>query len=160
MPKDTPAMAKNKMRRCFAAILDPHPSKSEVDSLWEYFEGTCAYCGVKIERASRTGHLDHVQAASDGGSNNIHNHVLSCARCNGDEKREETWAAFLAKKAKDAETISARKMKIETWLSKEQRGPALDAQQKAQVEKIVTTALESFDLAVEQLRKIRRANGT
>ena len=159
MPKDTPSMAKNKMWRCFAAILDPHPSKSEVDMLWDYFDSTCAYCGTEIERASRTGHLDHVRPTSDGGTNSIYNHVLSCSRCNGDEKREELWTTFLARKAADQSLASARKEKIEVWLSREQPLPISDSRQREEAERIIAATLESFDLAVEQLRRMRR-NGT
>ncbi|WP_407943038.1 HNH endonuclease [Marinomonas atlantica] len=73
-------MAKNKIRRSLVSIIDPYPSKSEVDQLWEYFESRCAYCGISINRGSRTGHLDHLIPSSEGGSNSIYNHALSCAR--------------------------------------------------------------------------------
>jgi len=72
MAKDAPSMVKNKMRRCFQAVIEPHPSKSDIDSLWEYFDSSCAYCGVKIDRGSRTGHVDHVVSSAAGGSNDIH----------------------------------------------------------------------------------------
>lgn len=156
MPKDTPSMAKNKMRRCFAAILDPHPSKSDVAQLWGYFNSTCAYCGAQLERSSRTGHLDHARPTSDGGTNSIHNHVLSCARCNGDERREESWVTFLANKVTDPSLALARKAKIDAWLSRERPSPAIDPTQRKEAEAIITAVLESFDVAVEQLRKMRR----
>jgi hypothetical protein len=152
-------MAKNKMRRCFAAILDPHPSNSEIAELWEYFDSTCAYCGAQLERSSRTGHLDHVWPTSDGGTNSIYNHVLSCARCNGDKKREESWVTFLANKVKNPSLASARKATIDAWLSREQLSPTFDPIQRKEAEAIIATALASFDAAVEQLRRMRR-NGT
>jgi len=159
MPKDTPSMAKNKMRRCFAAILDPHPSKSEIAELWQYFDSMCAYCGAKLNRSSRTGHLDHVCSTSEGGGNSIHNHVLSCARCNGDEKREESWVTFLARKVTDPRIASVRKARIQEWLSREQTSPIFDPVKKQNAEAVIAAAIKSFDEAVEQLRRIRR-NGT
>lgn len=57
MAKDTPLMAKNKMRRCLIIILDPQPSSGEVQRLWNFFQSSCAYCGCQLDRLSRTGHL-------------------------------------------------------------------------------------------------------
>lgn len=155
MTKDTPSMAKNKMRRCFAAILDPHPPKTSEEEIWKYFESECSYCGVKIDRDSRTGHLDHVRPGSDGGTNSIYNRVLSCSRCNGDEKREESWESFLERKAQTTSEFAKRKEKIEQWISNES-AKEFDQEENEQISKIVNTAIESFDLAVEQLRQIRR----
>lgn len=156
MAKDTPSMAKNKMRRCFAAILDPHPSNAEVEELWSYFESKCAYCGTHIERKSRTGHLDHVLATSEGGTNSIHNHVLACARCNGDEKREESWVTFLLRKADTPSEASERKVKIELWLSYKSAAVDLSLEAKQAANEVIATAIESFDRAIERLREIRR----
>jgi len=99
MAKNTPSMAKNMIKRSLLAVIDPHPSKAEVELLWKYFQSSCAYCGVEIPRESRTGHMDHVVSSALGGSNSIYNHVLSCSRCNGDEKKEESWQSFLTRKA-------------------------------------------------------------
>lgn len=156
MPKDTPSMAKNKMRRCFAAILDPHPSKSELAELWEYFENSCAYCDARLERSARTGHLDHVRPISDGGKNSIHNHVLSCARCNSDEKREESWVTFLQNKVTNPSLASERKAKIEAWLSLELPSQTFNLARRKEAETIITMAIESFDTAVKQLRRMRQ----
>ena len=49
MAKDTPSMAKNKMKRCFKAILVPHTTKQEENQLWEFFDSTCAYCDKSSE---------------------------------------------------------------------------------------------------------------
>jgi hypothetical protein len=61
MAKDTPSIAKNKIKRSLGAICDPHPSKKEEKILWEYFHYQCAYCGIEIERESRTGHLQKAE---------------------------------------------------------------------------------------------------
>lgn len=148
-------MAKNKMRRCFGAILDPHPSKVEVTNLWDYFGHACAYCGQKLDRSGRNGHLDHVVPSSEGGTNSIYNHVLSCARCNGDEKREESWESFLRRRVPDSAKSLSRKQRIESWLSQAPSQSILDSERRREAEAIVSEALESFDAAVEKLRTLR-----
>lgn len=157
MPKDSPSIAKNKIRRSLAAIVDPHPSKSEANTLWEYFDSCCAYCGASIPRDSRSGHLDHLVPSAEGGSNDIHNHALSCGRCNGDEKREESWVAFLAKKATSDDALSARRAKIDHWLS---LGEAVDRDQKfvAAKAEIVEEAIANFERSVERMRALRDGN--
>lgn len=155
MAKDTPSMAKNKMRRCLKAILDPHPSKAEEDAIWKYFDSQCAYCGMKIDRNSRTGHLDHVLPDSEGGTNSIFNLVLACSRCNGDEKREESWKSFLKKKTQTASEFETRRAVITQWLSNKST-IEFDAEEKERIEKIITSAIESFDAAVIKLRQVRK----
>lgn len=154
MPKDTPSMAKNKIRRSLLAILDPHPSASEVEALWRYFECRCAYCGVVIARESRTGHLDHVIASTSGGGNGIHNCVLSCARCNGDEKREEDWRNFLDRKAESAQVAAVRAELIESWLS---RAPAatLSPEAERRALAIIADAIANYEEAVVKVRGLR-----
>jgi len=148
-------MAKNKMRRSLLAIVDPHPSRTEIDLLWSYFQSCCAYCGVTIPRDSRTGHIDHVVSSALGGSNCIYNHVLSCARCNGDDKREEPWESFLAKKVCDTALFTERHARISTWLSRSS-GSLLPPDTRAHVDAIIGHAIGSFDSAVQELRALRR----
>ncbi len=154
MPKDSPSMAKNKIKRSLAAICDPHPANSEVDVLWEYFESCCVYCGSLIERDSRNGHLDHLVPIAEGGSNSIHNHALSCAKCNGDEKREESWESFLKRKAESSSLRILRKTKIEQWIS---LTPANERDEtfKRQANHIIEEAKESFDKSVAKMRELR-----
>ena len=154
MPKDTPSMARNKIRRCLAAIVDPHPSAADKVMLWEYFESECAYCGVTLRREDRSGHLDHVLASSAGGSNSIYNHVLSCGRCNGDEKREENWETFLSRKEPNPAVAQARRLRIESWLARSPAVPTTSSRE-AQAEAIVSEALASFDNAVGRMRALR-----
>ena len=87
-------MAKNLMRRALWAVVDPLPTDSEVEGLWSYFDSCCAYCGVRVDRGARGGHLDHLKPSAAGGTNEVFNHVLSCPRCNGDDKRDEPWDKF------------------------------------------------------------------
>jgi hypothetical protein len=118
MPKDTPSMAKNKIKRCLRAILDPHPSQEEIGTLWAHFDSRCVYCGNQLDRQVRQGHLDHAVPTTSGGTNSIHSHVLACAKCNGDEKREEEWEKFLSRKCLSPEIFDARRLLILEWLSR------------------------------------------
>lgn len=155
MAKNTPSIAKNQMRRCLRAIVDPHPTDAEVSSLWGYFESACAYCGRQLERKGREGHVDHLVAHSAGGTNSIYNHVLSCNRCNGDEKREEDWESFLARKALVPLEFERRRGRVCEWLAIAEHTRSVP-EASEQVESIISRAIESFDCAVEQLRSLRQ----
>lgn len=152
--KDTPSMAKNKIRRALLAIIDPHPTQKEIDRLWKHFQSKCAYCGVPISRDSRAGHVDHVVSSASGGSNCIYNHVLSCARCNGDEKREESWESFLTKKEPDKATADERHKCISDWLAQSPPSP-ITPEVRALADAVILNALGSFDSAVRELRRLR-----
>jgi hypothetical protein len=156
MAKDTPSMAKNKMNRCFKAILDPHPNKKEIDSLWMYFNSCCAYCGKGIQRSSRTGHLDHVLSSAAGGTNSIYNHVLSCAICNGDEKREEDWHIFLHKKSSSSKLAQEREYKIKVWLQKAPTSIS-NPEFEREAEHIINKSIAEFDNAVLKLRQLSKS---
>lgn len=150
-------MAKNKMRRCLMAILDPHPTSAELSQLWSHFDSSCAYCGASLDRHARVGHLDHVLPSALGGNNSIYNHVLSCARCNGDEKREGSWQVFLAKKVPDATVAAARYARIEAWLSLATSSSAFASETQKEAETIIQQALASFDAAVSKIRALRES---
>jgi len=154
MAKDTPSIAKNKIKRSLRAIIDPLPSRKEILSLWEYFKNSCAYCNVKIDPDSRLGHLDHVIAQSDGGNNSIYNHVLSCAKCNGDEKREMDWKIFLKQKLVNSENFDSRKLEIEKWLEKNNI-VKIELKRKEKIDKIIADALAQFDISVQSMRALK-----
>ena len=111
----TVSQAKNIMRRTVSEIVDPALSRAEKDELWEHFRSSCAFCGDHIERASRTGHVDHLESS---GGNGPRNRVLACARCNGDEKRERDWGVFLDEKCTDAAVLKERRTLIEAWVAR------------------------------------------
>jgi hypothetical protein len=115
VPKYTVSQVKNQMRRTIREILNPGPSRAEVNALWAYFDSKCAYCGTDVER--RSAHLDH---ADPQGGNHLGNRVLSCGRCNGDEKRERGWLEFLNEKAAGPE-LSQRRLRIEEWMARHPR---------------------------------------
>ncbi|WP_394562178.1 HNH endonuclease [Aquipseudomonas alcaligenes] len=159
MAKNTPSMAKNMIKRSLLAVIDPYPSKAEIDLLWKYFQSSCAYCGVEISRESRTGHMDHVVSSALGGSNSIYNHVLSCSRCNGDEKREESWQSFLTRKATNQSLLTERHNRISQWFA-QLPAPKPETQNiQPQVDAIINNVLNNFDAAVKELRALR-AGGT
>lgn len=155
-PKDTASMARNKIKRCLNAILDPHPQASDVARIWAYFQSSCAYCGTTLERKLRHGHLDHAVPASRGGTNSIFSHVLACGRCNGDEKREEAWESFLTRKCLDSATLAMRRTHIIGWFD---LGPAedaaLDPEIQRQAHEIVQRALASFEQSDIEMRQLR-----
>jgi len=104
------SQAKNIMRRTLSEIVDPGPTPSEKNELWEHFQPCCAFCGVSIARESRAGHVAHLNS---NGENGTGNRVLACARCNGDEKRERPWQEFLAEKSADDGVLAERRTRIE-----------------------------------------------
>jgi len=158
MAKNTPSMAKNQIRRCLHAIIDPHPTDAEVSELWAYFQSACAYCGLLMARGARDAHVDHVVPHSSGGSNSIFNHVLSCSRCNGDEKREQDWESFLARKALTPQEFAQRHAHITKWLERAAGLSNTSTISPEQVESIIASAIESFDAAVKQLRALRQGS--
>lgn len=101
------AQARNLMRRAVNEILDPGPTS--IDPLWDWFESRCAYCDVDLARDGRRAHTDHAEPA---GGNHLGNLILSCATCNGDEKRDMHWRAFLELKATDPSTFAERERRI------------------------------------------------
>src|SRR5438105_3045481 len=72
--------AKNRMARAVESIIDPWPSS--IDPIWDFFGSECAYCGVKLVKGERLGHIDH---ATSKAGNHMGNLVLACSVCNGDE---------------------------------------------------------------------------
>jgi CRISPR/Cas system Type II protein with McrA/HNH and RuvC-like nuclease domain len=155
MAKHTPSIAKNQMLRCLRAIIDPLPTASEIAKLREHFQHKCAYCGYELQPNDRSGQLDHVLAHSEGGTNSIFNHVLSCGPCNGDEKREMPWEDFLALKELSVEIQELRCLSIKGWLSNyvDKRLHSIDVQKE--VKAIENAATQSFDTYVQSMRNLR-----
>ena len=158
MPKDTPSTAKNKIKRCLSSILDPHPGPEDVARLWEHFKSSCAYCGAALEQNSRQGHLDHAVPAALGGTNSIYNHVLACGRCNGDEKREESWETFLAKKCSSPDILNSRRGRIVEWMMmRDVNRRVVDPNTQRRAQAVIDEALASFDKAVSEMRRLKNS---
>jgi hypothetical protein len=110
--KVTFSQVQNLMNRFFATLLDPPPKN--VDEIWNYFEGQCAYCDRALDRTKREGHIDHL---TPGNGNHLGNLVLACGPCNGDEKRDRPWNKFLDDKVKDQQLKKQRYDKISHWVA-------------------------------------------
>lgn len=149
----SPGQARNTIRRSLRAILDPEPSAREIESLWEYFSSSCAYCGRALDRSLRGAHVDHLVSASERGSNAISNRVLSCAPCNGDEKGDMKWEEFLRKKVQNDATFEQRRTLIRRWTVEMPAGPEID---EALLQRAAVIAIRGFDEAVDMLRTARR----
>lgn len=151
--RNTVALAKNIMRRSVNEILDPSPRS--VEPLWEHFESRCAYCGKALDRDRREGHVDH--AAPDGG-NQLGNLLLSCAACNGDEKREQSWEDFLAVKASRAE-YAARRQRINEWFALHPRTPLPNSAEIAHLRGEIDKLIEDFAATCAELKKLVSTHG-
>ena len=111
----TPSQARNAIKRCLTAILDPKPTKSDVDRLWNYFGEVCAYCGEEAKKGMAD--KDHLIAHSEGGVNGLSNLVISCKACNGNEKLETDWIEFLRNKCNGNVILFGQRMeKILKWV--------------------------------------------
>jgi len=149
MPEMTVGQAKNSMRRAARAIVEGKLTGTEKAAIWAFFGGECAYCGKKLDRSLREGHLDHADPTA---GNHLGNRVLSCGPCNGNEKREEPWESFLARKAPEHE--KQRAAKIGDWAA---RNPAPAVAQEPEVEAArlaVEAAIAQFDAACAGLRTV------
>lgn len=111
----TPSQARNAIKRCLTAVLDPRPTKGDIRQLWDYFGEECAYCGTKAKKGEAD--KDHLIAHSEGGMNGLSNLVVACKVCNGNEKLETDWIAFLRQKCEgDAVLFGQRMEKILGWV--------------------------------------------
>jgi len=134
MPAPSLPQTKNSIKRALWNLADPQPSKAEVQALWKHFESRCAYCGTKLNKDKRNGHLDHLVV----GRNHISNRVLSCGICNGDEKREQNWESFLASKCgNDTAKLQRRRKKILDWRERCPQPPEINEKVKAKVEESI-----------------------
>lgn len=88
--------------RCYECKKDPKPykafwrlkakqkiydipieiTKEEVAMLFEAFEYSCIYCGVKESKETGTMNLEHIIPMKRGGRHHISNFVISCKSCN------------------------------------------------------------------------------
>jgi len=151
MPRVTPSMAKNTIKRSLRAFVDRELSATEKLAIWEHFSSQCAYCGKELTREGREGHIDHLIPTTSGGTNHISNRVLSCSLCNGDEKREEEWNAFLNRKIFDPATREARIRKIKGWVERHShlKKPIDEELLQLQIENVCN----AFDTAVSALKE-------
>ena len=131
----TPSQARNAIKKSLKGIIDPKPTKDEKELIWHYFDYQCAYCGCTLNPKERQAHLDHVIAESDGGSNHLCNLILTCAICNGDDKREMDWQAFLLQKCQgETTTYQQRHKKIIRWFEEQGGSIKITNEQQMQID--------------------------
>jgi hypothetical protein len=129
------SQAKNYIVHTLRRAVDPDPSAKQIQALWEHFESRCAYCGCELHHDSRKAHRDHLDAS---GRNHISNRVLSCNICNGDDKREQNWERFLARRCgSDVEAHEARRQRILDWQTACGNPPDIDAEVAAHVDRSI-----------------------
>jgi hypothetical protein len=154
----SPSQARNSIKKCLKTILDPKPTATEINQLWDYFDSSCAYCGIHIDRVSRTGHKDHLVAQSEGGLNGLSNLILSCSICNGDEKLESDWQQFLKMKCTDnSELFDQRRKKILGWIETNGGRERISEQEQTLVDVAFNQINAVFSEQVEDLRRHRDA---
>lgn len=73
---------------------------SEIRLLLNVFDGCCAYCSKRPEKA-RNLHLDHLVAISEGGRNTLANLIPACNSCNSKKGTKPVVTHFLANKVPD-----------------------------------------------------------
>ena len=152
----TPSQARNAIKRSLKALIDPKPTRQQKDQIWEHFQHQCAYCGCPLKRSERKAHIDHLIAESEGGSNQLCNLILTCPTCNGDEKRERAWQAFLLEKCgNDQNTYHDRQDRISRWQSEQGGSATLNPEQQALLNEAFDRINNTFTSAVEQLRSSR-----
>jgi hypothetical protein len=152
----TPSQARNAIKKCLKALIDPKPNKEAKERIWSYFENNCAYCGKALTKASRNGHIDHLYSEMDGGSNKLSNLVLTCAICNGDEKRESNWEVFLAEKCgTDSKLSKVRANKIRQWININGGEPMLSEKQEHILASEFTRINRVLTESVERLRDVK-----
>lgn len=151
----TPSQAKNAISKALLEIIDPRPSAAQKRKIRAYFENKCAYCGCNIPPEGRTGHIDHLIPRQQGGTNHLSNLVLACNICNGDEKLDQNWRAFIHQKVGDPTERQERVARIERWIT-DQGGPVTTAAEAfADVQKARSTVVTAFDEATRTLKEKR-----
>jgi hypothetical protein len=156
MPLVRPPQARNSIKKALWGLLDKPLKGSQLDEIWHFFDSQCAYCGVPLDRSRREGHADHLVSVSIGGTNSMSNFVLSCGKCNGDDKRETDWEPFLAQRNPDSRMRDERRQRIVGWIELNKGAvPHRDPVLVALVESQVSKALECFNQAVANVREAR-----
>ncbi len=151
MPEYTSSYAKNIIKRSLREIIDPGPSKKEKQTIWDYFGSECAYCGKRLHKGRREGHIDHLVP---NGANQLYNRVLSCKECNGDEKRDKSWKRFLAQKRSNVKIKAKRKAKILQW-QKRHKKPIFRKGVLSKVESLQDNVISYYERNVEKARRLR-----
>ena len=156
MPAPTPGYVKNMIRRSLREILDPSPKRKEFEKIWEFFKSQCAYCGLRLKKKNKEGHIDHLVSASSGGANHISNRVLSCANCNEKEKLDMPWTKFLLQKNPDNNLAAQRREQILIWQKQNSILPKnISAEFLKKIQLFGDEIAALYDAKVDELRNLR-----
>jgi hypothetical protein len=149
----SPSQAKNFIRRALVAIIDPPPSMKALQRIWDHFDSRCAYCDVELVPGRKAAHYDHL--VSKGG-NHLGNLVLSCAKCNEEEKLDLPWEDFLDSKAPDPAIWALRAKRIHEWRAAwAAEREAISPELVQLAEQATMEVLEIFERKIEELRSAR-----
>ncbi len=154
MTKPTPSQVKNAIERSFKGILDPNPSRADIDRIWEYFRSECVYCGKRLDRKRKEGHIDHLIPITLNGPNHVSNRVLSCGDCNAEEKRDRFWVEFLIEKNPNQDTRELRKQRIRTWQGMNPPS-SIDKSAMSEIESLSADVTRFYQTRIEIARKLK-----
>jgi len=144
------------LNRALQVVVDHEPKNSQITELWDFFSYECAYCGKKLRKGKKEAHIDHLVPTSRNGLNHISNRVLSCAKCNENEKKEMTWKKFLRKKNKYDEDFNKRMKMINRWKNKNKKTiPNRLYNFKIIAKKEANEVSKNIDKKVEKLRQLK-----
>ncbi len=142
--------AANIMDRAARAIVSADLTKSQKLAIREYFEWCCAYCGKKVRR----GDFDHLDGRLENGPRN---RVLSCQKCNQQEKRERPWREFLAEKCESDTVLTSRTKRIEDWVARWPVREALSSPEIEQTLQSIEQIRQAYKVACRKLREAVKA---
>jgi ribosomal protein L24E len=154
--KLTPAQVKNLMRRGLRFLVDPEPEKEDKRRVWDFFRGSCAYCGKQLTDGE--GDTDHLVSASLGGANALANRVLSCKPCNAEDKRDRDWIEFLKEKCTSPNIFQERESRIRKWIELNGGHPELSPKIRALLDSESDRTTKEYDAACALIRQQRRGS--
>lgn len=154
--KLTPAQVKNLMRRGLRFLVDPEPEKEDKKRVQDFFKNECAYCGRHLEDGD--GDIDHLVSAALGGANALANRVLSCKRCNAEEKRDRDWIEFLKEKCNSPSIFEERESRIQQWIKLNGSRPELDPKILILLKQESARTTKEYDAACARIKKQQEAN--
>lgn len=154
MGKQSSSQAKNTIKRSLFELISKSPTEKQKQQIWTYFGNKCAYCGIKLIREERKGHLDHIVPSADGGGNGMYNKLLACSKCNGDEKKDTDWETFLATKAKTKKIYNERYKRIKKW--KENDNEIINKKTQEVFDTVIQRINQEYDSCVKVINSIKR----
>lgn len=94
---DKASRAYRRLRAKSAKLKIPVPMEvttSEIRLLFNVFDGCCAYCSKRPEKAKNL-HLEHICSLAEGGRNTLQNLIPACINCNSKKGTKPIATHFL-----------------------------------------------------------------